>query len=75
MVSVSSWEHSRAVEVLSLVVGSVLVLELGGHGLGLVGSVGGADKVTPGNAVKRVTGGTDLTVDWEKSVPNPSLHL
>ena len=55
--------NSRAVEVLSLVVGSVLVLELGGHGLGLVGGVRGADQVTPGNAVKRVTGGTDLTVD------------
>lgn len=56
-------QYLRAVEELSLVVGSVLVLELGGHGLGLVGSVGNTDKVTPSDAVKRVAGSANLTVN------------
>jgi hypothetical protein len=55
--------NSRALEHLALVVGTVLVLKLLGKGLDLVDGVRDTNKVTPGNAVERVAGGADLTVD------------
>ena len=55
-------ELTRALEHLALVVGAVLVLDLLGHGLGLIDGVGHTDQIAPGNAVERVAGRADLAV-------------
>ena len=56
-------ELSWSLEHLSLVIRTVLVLDFFSHNLDLIYGVRNTDKVTPGNAVKRVTCGTDFTVD------------
>lgn len=53
----------RPLEHLSLVVGSIGVFNLLGHGLGLVDSVRHTDQVTPSDSVERVTCGTNFSVD------------
>jgi len=50
-------------EHFTLVVRSVLVLDLFGHPLDLVDGVGDTDEVSPGDPIERMTGRTDLPVD------------
>lgn len=57
-------QHSRSLEHLSLVVGSVGVLDLLGHGLDLVNGVRDTDQVSPSDSVQRVTSGTHFPVDY-----------
>lgn len=51
------------VEHFSLVVGSVLVLDLFGHPLDFIDGMTDSDQVSPGDPVERVTGRTDFPVD------------
>ena len=53
---------ARALEHLALVIGSVGVFDFLCHCFGLIRGVGDTNKVTPGNAVKRMTGGADFLV-------------
>jgi hypothetical protein len=50
-------------EHLALVVGPVGVFDFLRHCFGLIHGVRNTDEVTPGNAVKRMTGGADLFVN------------
>lgn len=56
-------ELSRPLEHLTLVVGTVGVLDLLSHGLHLVGGMRNTDKIAPGDAVERVARSTDFAVD------------
>ena len=60
---------ARALEHFALVVRTILVLNLLRHGLDLVDGVRDADKIAPGNAVQRMAGGANFTVDLVSS-PN-----
>ena len=61
-----------ALEHLALVIGAVLVLNLLGHGLGLVDGVGDTNQIAPGNTVQRVTGRANLAVHLVSS-PNAGM--
>ena len=56
-------EFARTLEHLALVVRPVFILDFLGHALHLVYGVRNTDEVAPGDAVERVTGGADFTVD------------
>ena len=60
-------KFSGALEHLALRVRSVGVFNFLGHGSGLVDGVGDTDKIAPGNAVERVAGSADFTVDLVSS--------
>jgi hypothetical protein len=66
IVGVRTWqvvrELARALEHLALVIGSVGVFDFLCHCFDLIHIVRDTDKVTPGNAVKRMTGSADLLV-------------
>ena len=55
-------ELARALEHLALVIRSVGVFDFFCHHFGLIHGVRDTNKVTPGNAVKRMTGGADFFV-------------
>lgn len=55
-------ELARALEHLALVIGSVRVFDFLRHCFGLIHGMRDTDKVTPRNAVERMTGGADLLV-------------
>lgn len=56
-------ELSGSLSGVTLIIGLVVVLELLGKGLDLIGGVGNAHEVSPGDSVQRVAGGADLLVD------------
>lgn len=56
-------ELAGALEHVAVTVGSVGVLDLLGHRLGLGDSVGDADEVAPGDAVEGVARRADFAVD------------
>ncbi len=56
-------ELSWTLEHLALIVRAVGVLDLLSHGLALVGRVGDADEIAPGDAVEGMARGADLAVD------------
>lgn len=57
--------NSRSLEHFSLVIGSILVLDLLSHRLDLIDSVRDTDEVSPSDTVERVACGADLTVDYK----------
>lgn len=56
-------ELSGSLSGVTLIIGLVVILELLSESLGLIGGVGHAHEVSPGDSVQRVAGGADLLVD------------
>jgi hypothetical protein len=68
-------ELSRPLEHLALIIRAVSVLDLLSHRPRLVGGVGDADEVTPGDAVERVARGADLAVDLVAATDAARAHV
>lgn len=56
-------KFSGTLKHFALRIWAVGVFNLLGHGFHFIGGMGDANQITPGNAVERVAGGTDFTVD------------
>jgi hypothetical protein len=61
-------QNARSVKHLSLVIRSVLVLDLLGHRLDLVDGVTDTDQVAPCDTVERVACRADFAVDYVVSI-------